>query len=43
MINKVSRNEMRKGRHDRVKAKLVGNEPRVNDYKSNSNIFAQII
>ena len=43
MINKVSRNEMRKVRHDRVKAKLVGNEPRLNVFRSNSNIFAQII
>ena len=43
MINKVSRNEMRKVRHDRVNAKLVGNEPRLNVFRSNSNIFAQII
>ena len=43
MINKVSRNEMRKVRHDRVKAKLVGNEPSLNVFRSNSNIFAQII
>ena len=43
MINKVSRNEMRKVRHDRLKAPVVANEPRLNVFRSNSNIFAQII
>lgn len=45
MINKVSRNEVRKARHERVRAKISGtNEtPRLNVFRSNSNIFAQII
>jgi len=45
MINKVSRNDMRKVRHDRVRAKVSGTsvEPRLNVFRSNSNIFAQII
>ena len=45
MINKVSRNDMRKVRHDRVRAKVSGTsvEPRLNVFRSNTNIFAQII
>ena len=45
MINKVSRNDVRKARHARVRAKISGtNEaPRLNVFRSNSNIFAQII
>src|SRR5574344_1827396 len=45
MIKKVSRNEVRKARHTRVRAKVSGtNEiPRLNVFRSNSNIFAQII
>lgn len=45
MIKKVSRNELRKKRHKRVKDKVVGTEnaPRLNVFRSNSNIFAQII
>ena len=45
MINKVSRNEVRIARHKRVRAKISGtNEtPRLNVFRSNSNIFAQII
>lgn len=45
MINKVSRNEVRKARHERVRAKVVGTTeiPRLNVFRSNSNIFAQII
>ena len=45
MIKKVSRNDMRKVRHDRVRAKLSGTAeaPRLNVYRSNNNIFAQII
>ena len=45
MINKVSRNDMRKVRHDRVRAKVSGTsvEPRLNVFRSNSQIFAQII
>ncbi|MDD3453303.1 MAG: 50S ribosomal protein L18 [Bacilli bacterium] len=45
MINKVARNEVRKSRHARVRAKISGTEstPRLNVFRSNSNIFAQII
>ncbi|MDD2377799.1 MAG: 50S ribosomal protein L18 [Bacilli bacterium] len=45
MINKVSRNDMRKSRHVRVRKNIVGtNEvPRLNVFRSNNNIFAQII
>ena len=45
MINKVSRNEMRKERHERVRSKIVGtNEvPRLCVFRSNTNIYAQII
>lgn len=45
MINKVSRNEVRIARHARVRAKVSGtNEtPRLNVFRSNGNIFAQII
>lgn len=45
MIKKVSRNEKRKARHDRVRAKVAGTAsiPRLNVFRSNGNIFAQII
>src|SRR5574344_338843 len=45
MIKKVSRNDMRKARHTRVREKVVGTsvEPRLNVFRSNGNIFAQII
>lgn len=45
MIKKVSRNEMRKARHSRVRAKVDGTSetPRLNVFRSNNNIFAQII
>lgn len=45
MINKKSRNEARIARHDRVRSKVVGNSetPRLNVFRSNGNIFAQII
>ena len=45
MIKKVSRNDMRKARHSRVRAKISGtaNVPRLNVFRSNNNIFAQII
>ena len=45
MINKVSRNDVRKARHERVRAKVSGTSetPRLNVFRSNSNIFAQII
>ena len=45
MIKKEPRNTMRQARHDRVRAKISGTEsvPRLNVFRSNSNIFAQII
>lgn len=45
MINKVSRNEMRQARHARIRAKVVGTAdvPRLCVFRSNKNIFAQII
>jgi len=45
MINKKSRNEARQARHSRVRAKMsgTGSVPRLNVFRSNSNIFAQII
>ncbi len=45
MIKKVDRNEVRKARHTRVRNKMSGTKdiPRLNVFRSNSNIFAQII
>lgn len=45
MINKRSRNEVRLARHARVRNKVAGTSetPRLNVFRSNSNIFAQII
>jgi len=45
MINKVSKNVMRKARHERIRTDLHGTVavPRLNVYRSNSNIFAQLI
>ena len=45
MIKKVSRNDMRISRHNRVREKVSGtaNTPRLNVFRSNKNIFAQII
>ena len=45
MIKKESRNKMRQAKHDRVREKVVGTAvaPRLNVFRSNSNIFAQII
>lgn len=45
MINKVVRNDARKARHARVRTKIVGTKevPRLNVFRSNNNIFAQII
>ena len=45
MINKVSRNSMRQSRHARVREKVSGtaSTPRLNVFRSNQNIFAQII
>ena len=45
MIKKVARNEMRKARHARIREKVKGTAsvPRLNVFRSNNNIFAQII
>ena len=45
MINKVSRNDMRKERHERIRASLSGTalRPRLSVFRSNANITAQII
>ena len=45
MIKKVARNEVRKARHERVRGKISGTNdtPRLNVFRSNGNIFAQII
>ena len=45
MIKKIDRNGARSARHARVRNKVTGtsNVPRLNVFRSNSNIFAQII
>ena len=45
MIKKVARNDVRKSRHERVRNKVSGTAsvPRLNVFRSNGNIFAQII
>lgn len=45
MIKKVVRNEARQARHARVRTKISGTKdvPRLNVFRSNSNIFAQLI
>ncbi len=45
MIKKISRNEIRKSRHRRIRKKVQGTKvvPRLNVFRSNKNIFAQII
>ena len=45
MIKKVSRNEMRVQRHERIREKLSGTpeKPRLCVFRSNANITAQII
>lgn len=45
MINKVSRNDARKVRHERVTNKIFGTSecPRLCVFRSNANIYAQII
>ena len=45
MIRKVSRNEMRVERHNRIRKDLKGTSerPRLNVFRSNANITAQII
>lgn len=45
MIKKQNRNKVRLARHKRVRNKIQGTQeiPRLNIFRSNSNIFAQII
>lgn len=45
MINKPSRNETRQKRHLRIRKNVVGTSstPRLNVYRSNTNIYAQVI
>ena len=45
MIKKTARNELRKKRHFRVRTKVAGTEarPRLNVFRSNKHIYAQII
>ncbi len=45
MISKVSKNDARKARHTRVTNKIIGTPevPRVCVFRSNTNIYAQII
>ncbi len=45
MIKKESRNEMRVVRHERIRKQIIGTKdiPRLNVYRSNKNIYAQLI
>lgn len=45
MINKKSRNEMRLERHKKIRKTLIGTaeKPRLNVFRANANITAQII
>ncbi len=45
MIKKTLKNKIRKNRHKRLRYKLSGtsNKPRLNVFRSNSNIYAQVI
>ena len=45
MITKADKNAVRKKRHARVRSKLSGTEarPRLNVYRSNKHIYAQLI
>ena len=45
MIKKTSRNKLRKKRHYRVRSKVSGTDvrPRLNVFRSNKHIYAQII
>ena len=45
MIKKESRNEMRMVRHARIRKQIIGTKdiPRLNVYRSNKNIFVQLI
>ncbi|MBC2326872.1 50S ribosomal protein L18 [Listeria booriae] len=45
MITKIDKNKVRKKRHGRVRSKISGTaaRPRLNVFRSNKNIYAQII
>jgi large subunit ribosomal protein L18 len=45
VITKIDKNKVRKKRHARVRAKITGTEsrPRLNVFRSNKNIYAQLI
>ena len=45
MLKQINKNENRKARHARVRKKVSGTpeKPRLNLYRSNTNIYAQII
>lgn len=45
MLNKTSRNEARKVRHRRVRTRIYGtsDRPRLNVFRSNKHIYAQVI
>lgn len=45
MLKKVNRNDTRKKRHQRSRQKISGSfeKPRLNIYRSNNNMYAQII
>lgn len=45
MISKANRNALRKKRHKRVRAKISGTSsiPRISVYRSENNIYAQLI
>ena len=45
MITKQDKNQVRKKRHGRVRAKISGTaqRPRLNVFRSNKNIYAQLI
>lgn len=45
MIKKDSKNDMRKNRHNRIRQNISGdkNTPRLNVFRSNKEIFAQVV
>ena len=45
MIKKIDKNAIRKGRHQRIRNKISGTaeRPRMNVYRSNANIYVQVI
>lgn len=45
MVSKINKNELRKAKHNRIRNTLSGTSerPRLNVYRSTSNIYAQII